>query len=140
MPYLKTYNLFISHAWRYDDDYYRLVDLLRNAANFSWHNYSVPKHDPVIDPDSYNGSQILISELDQQIKPVHCVLVLGGMYAAYSYWIKKEIEIAQGYDKPIVAIYPWHQQNMPVMVQLAAVKIVNWCTDSIVDAIRAYSL
>ena len=34
MPPLKTYDLFISHAWKYDDDYYRLVKLLENAIYF----------------------------------------------------------------------------------------------------------
>lgn len=26
MPSLRTYDLFISHAWSYGDDYYRIVD------------------------------------------------------------------------------------------------------------------
>ena len=32
MPRLKTYDLFICHAWRYDDDYTRLVKFLRAAV------------------------------------------------------------------------------------------------------------
>jgi len=47
MPYLKTYRIFISHAWKYNADYYRLVKMLKNAIYFSWQNYSVPEHDPV---------------------------------------------------------------------------------------------
>ena len=50
MPELKTYDLFISHAWKYNEDYYRLVDMLNNAPNFKWRNYSVPEHDPVLIP------------------------------------------------------------------------------------------
>ena len=46
MPALKTYRLFISHAWQYHDDYYRLVEMLNAANNFRWYNYSVPEHDP----------------------------------------------------------------------------------------------
>jgi len=139
MPDLKTYNLFISHAWRYDDDYQRLVRMLRDAPNFNMHNFSVPQHDPVIVPGSNVGRQRLIFELDQQIKPVHCVLVLGGMYAAYSDWIQKEIEIAQSYRKPIIGIYPWGQFNMPRVVQDASVDIVGWNTNSIVSSIRYHS-
>ncbi len=47
----KTYNIFISHAWRYSEDYYRLVEMLNNAPYFKWRNYSVPQHDPVLDPE-----------------------------------------------------------------------------------------
>lgn len=42
MPRLKIYDLFISHAWRDDDDYNRLVNLLLAAPLFKWRNYSVP--------------------------------------------------------------------------------------------------
>lgn len=52
MPNLRTYSIFISHAWRYSDDYNRLVKLLNEAPLFRWRNYSDPKHDPVIGPDT----------------------------------------------------------------------------------------
>ena len=47
MPRLKTYDLFICHAWRYDGDYYRLVNLLEAAPLFKWQNHSVPWQDPL---------------------------------------------------------------------------------------------
>ena len=46
MPTLKTYDVFISHAWKYSDDYDRIVEFLNKAPNFKWRNYSVPRHDP----------------------------------------------------------------------------------------------
>ena len=55
MPELKMYDLFLSHAWRYNDDYYKLEKMLKEASLFKWRNYSVPKHDPLIDPNSYAG-------------------------------------------------------------------------------------
>lgn len=39
MPYLKTYNLFISHAWAYGESYHRLVNLL-NQAPYSSTRYA----------------------------------------------------------------------------------------------------
>ena len=42
MPYLKTYNLFISHAWAYGESYNRLINLLNQAPYFSYKNYSAP--------------------------------------------------------------------------------------------------
>ena len=42
MPQLKTYDVFISHAWSYHEDYYRMVRFLDEAQYFYWRNYSVP--------------------------------------------------------------------------------------------------
>jgi hypothetical protein len=140
MPELKTYDLFLSHAWRYNDDYYRLVRLLKDALFFTWRNYSVPEHDPVIDPNTTVGYGKLVSLLDKQVRPVNCVLILGGMYAAHSRWINEEITIAQSYNKPIVGIYPWGSERMPVVVQAAASRVVSWNTNSIVSAIRQTSI
>lgn len=140
MPELKTYDLFLSHAWRYNADYYRLEDMLDQARLFSWRNYSVPEHDPLIDPDTSVGKAKLTSLLDKQVRPVNCVLILGGMYAAYSEWVLKEIKLAQAYDKPIIGIYPWGQQNMPLAIQNAADELVGWNTNSIVNAIRRNSI
>ena len=134
-------HIFISHAWRYDEDYYRLESLLEKEkedplSDFDFKNYSVPKHDPLIDPNTEIGKRKLTELLDAQIKSTSCVIILGSMYAHYSYWIQKEIKIAQSYpNKGIIAVYPWGQSNMPVSVQEAADFIVGWNTKSIVDAI-----
>lgn len=140
MPVLKTYDLFLSHAWRYNFDYYNLERLLKQAPLFQWRNYSVPKHDPLIDPKTPLGKAKLEGLLNNQVKPVNCVLVLGGMYAAHSEWIKKEIEIAKSYKKPIIGVYPWGQQNMPLVIQNAAIELVGWQTSTIVTAIRKHSI
>ncbi len=136
MPTLTSYALFISHAWRYNDEYYRLVELLRAAPYFQWRNFSVPQHDPVIDPDTDAGYRQLRKELDDQIRPVNCVLILSGMYATYRKWIQVEMEIAQSYRKPIVGVVPRGQERIPEAVQTIANEMVNWSTSSIVAAIR----
>lgn len=136
VPPLKTYDLFISHAWTYNDEYYRLIGLLNTASNFTYRNYSVPEHDPL---GTRTGQQ-LWQALERQIRPVNCVLVLAGMYANHRDWMKAEIEIAQSFGKPIVGIKPRGQQRTPVEVQNAAKTMVGWTTASIVQAIRAYSI
>jgi len=140
MPALKTYDLFISHAWQYNVEYYKLVDMLNKANNFKWRNYSVPEHDPAVDPDTEVGKNKLVAILKNQIRPVNCVLVLSGMYVSYHYWIQKEIDIASEYNKPIVGIKPWGQQKVPTAVQNVAKTMVGWNTDSIIKAIREYSI
>ena len=136
MPALKTYDLFISHAWTHHAEYDRLVKRLRATPNFKPRDYSVPKQDPL---DANNDAR-LTAALKRQIRPVNCVLILAGMYVNHRKWIKKEIAIAQTFDKPIVGIRPWGQQRTPTAVQEAADIMVGWNTDSIVKAIRDYSI
>ena len=97
MPQLKTYDLFISHAWFYSKGYNRVVEFLSGAPNFKYRNYSVPIHDPAVDPNTVVGKATLKRVLDAQIRPVNVVLVIAGMYASYRYWIQEEIDIAQYY-------------------------------------------
>ena len=133
MPDLKNYRVFISHAWEYNADYYRLIEMLDEAPLFNWSNYSVPEHDPL-------DMKGLPAALERQIAPTNIVIILSGMYAAHSDWIQNEIDIAVEKSKPIIGIAPWGQQNIPVVVQEAAEEIVGWNTSSIVDAIRKYAL
>lgn len=140
MPIHKVYHVFISHAWTYNEDYYRLVKMLNDAPNFKWKNYSVPSHDPLLDPNSPRGKIQLLNELKEQIRPVHCVLVISGMYVNHREWIQKEIDIAKSYGKPIIGIKPWRQERVPQAVQDAAKIMVGWNTDSIIHAIRTCSI
>jgi|TARA_B110000037_G_scaffold137421_1_gene155578 hypothetical protein len=140
MPNLKTYDLFLSHAWKYNSDYYRLEEMLKNAPLFTWRNYSVPVHNPLIDPNSPVGKRTLTNELDQQVRPVNCVIILAGMYAAHSEWIEKEIRLANSYKKPIIGVKPWGQERVPLIVQNNAREMVGWNTNSIISAIRRNSI
>lgn len=136
MPRLKTYDLFVSHAWLYDDAYIRLVKLLRAAPLFKWRNYSVPQHDPLY----ANNVQRLCEALDRQIRPVNAVLIISGMYVNYRDWIQYEMDVARYYNKPIIGIRPWVAKRVPVAVRQAADTMVGWNTASIVRAIRRYAL
>jgi hypothetical protein len=136
----KTYNLFISHSWAYSDAYEKLTDLLDNASYFSYRDYSVPKDDPIHDAPN---SAALYEAIKHQMSPCHVVLMMAGVYATYSTWIKKEIAIAQTEftnQKPILGIKPWAQTNVSSVVSEAAEEIVSWNTDSIVQAIRRNAL
>ena len=134
MSPLKTYRVFISHAWTHNDEYYRVVNMLDAKPRFSWKNYSVPEHDP----KHTKTNKQLIQTLKNQIKPTHAVIILAGMYVPHSYWIEKEIDIATEMKKPIIGIMPWGSQKTPKAVQDAADEIVGWNTDSIVGTIRQY--
>lgn len=138
MPALKTYDLFISHVWRKTEnsEYYRLANLLKEANNFEWRNYSVPEHDPL----GTKTDKELREALDRQIKPVNCFIIVAGMYTNYRKWILEEIEIAKSYNKPIIGVIPWGQERTPVEVQNIAKEMVAWQTSSIVAAVRKWSI
>lgn len=138
MPKLKTYNLFLSHVWRHTDnsEYYRLEYLLRTEPNFKWNNYSVPLHDPL----ETKTDKELSEALDRQIRSTHCFLVISGMYVNYRKWIRKEVEIAVKYGKPIIGIKPRGQQRVPLEIKALASEMVNWQGGSVVEAIRRHSI
>lgn len=140
MPELKEYRLFISHAWRHNADYYALENLLRNAANFRFANFSVPKHDPLVEPGTPAGKAKLREMLSNQIRPVQVVLIISGMYAAHSDWIQYEIDSFVDMGKPIIGIRPIGQERIPESVAKSAKVMVGWNTDSIVQAIRDHAL
>jgi hypothetical protein len=132
MPYLHKYRLFISHAWKYSEGYLRAVEFLNKALNFTWTNYSVPEDKRF----GLMSARSLEEEIRGQIRPVQCVIVLAGMYAAHSTWIQFEIDFAKSLEKPILGIVPWGAARTPLSVTLAADKMVNWNSASIVAGIR----
>jgi hypothetical protein len=133
MPQLYPYRLFISHAWSYSEEYYRLIDLLNNHPNFEYRNYSVPQHDPL------ETKSQLRSKLLDQINPSQVVLILAGMYAAHSEWINFEIETAARLGKPIIGVRPWAQERIPQVVESNATVMHGFNVAPIVESIRQFA-
>lgn len=132
MPYLHTYRIFISHAWRYSDGYARALKFLSDANNFSFINYSVPES------KAFQGmsSTQLGEQMKAQIRPVQCVIVLAGMYVNHSNWIQYELNYAASLGKPILGIVPWRAERTPSAVSNAATRMVRWNSADIVSGIR----
>ena len=134
------YHIFISHAWKYSEHYYKVVNWLNEAQNnglLTWANYSVPEHDPLLDPNTYHGKQELKKALDNQIKPASVVLILSGMYASYSEWIDYEIDKSVLLNKKIIGIRPWGQERTPLKVSTFADELIGWNKNSLINAILA---
>ena len=135
---MKTYNLFISHSWRYGDQYERLYRLLRARRYFAFRDYSVSQDDPI--HNAATDAQ-LRRAIRGQMTPCHVVLILAGVYASYSKWINIEINLAkEGFQcpKPIIAIWPRGNTLISRTVREAADEIVHWNTESIVRGIRRF--
>lgn len=134
------YNLFISHSWKYSDAYVKLVNLLNNAAYFSYKNYSVESSNPLTIYNKIYYESELMNKLRVQMRTCHVVLILAGVYSSYSEYIQMEIQIAKELNKPIIAIEPWASEKTSLVVKNNAKCIVKWNTSSIIDAIRKYSI
>lgn len=130
-----AYNLFISHSWTYGEYYDGLLRLLNDHPTFLYNNYSIPKNDPI--HNAANDAQ-LKAAIRNKMQHASCVVILAGVYATYSKWIKIEIELAKEMNKRIIAVAPWGAERTSAVVKQAAHQIVRWNTASIVNAIRGY--
>ena len=133
---MRDYNIFISHSWTYSDQYQKIEKLLEEASYFSFKNYSVPKDDPVHNAPT---DKALYNAIKEQMSPASVVLILAGVYATYSKWIKKEIHIAKSeFDTPkkILAVVPWGSEKISQPVKDNADKTVGWNGQSIANNIK----
>lgn len=127
--------LFISHSWSYNERYNSMVSLLDSRPYFVWTNYSVPENKAFVGLTNAE----LIDQIKNQIRPVQCVIIIGGMWTNYSDWIQLEMEFAKDIGKPILGVRPRSARVMPQAVVEAADLVVNWNTESIIEGIRQIS-
>ena len=130
-----VYHLFISHSWTYGEYYDGLLRLLNSHPTFLYSNYSIPKDNPI--HNATNDTQ-LRAAIRAKMQHASCVVILAGVYATYSKWIKIEIELAKEMGKRIIAVEPRGAEHTSAVVKQAAHQIVRRNTASIVNAIRGY--
>lgn len=126
------YHIFISHAWLYNEPYNTLVKWINNDTDIQWANYSVPIENPI----DTNKKRELKQKLTNKIALSNVVIILAGMYAAYSEWIDYEIDEAVRMGKYIIGVRPWGQERIPKKVQDNATIMVGWNSKSVTDAIK----
>ena len=128
--------LFISHAWDYNDDYEGVVSLLNQDPTFLWRDVSVPFTEPISLPPEFPRSYgRIVDELRSRIREADCLLVIGAMYCHHRGWMQTEVEAAQQFRKPIIAIKPLGQERLPQIIHEAD-EVVGWRTAGIISAIR----
>ena len=78
--------------------------------------------------------------IENQMRFAQIVLIIAGMYVAYSAWIQFEIDYAVRTGKPIIGIRPRGAEVTPTAVSGSADVMVGWDTPTIVRRIREYAL
>ena len=124
-------NIFISHSWRYNEEYKTVYKWLKEELNF--YDYSIPQHDNC-------GNNLSDYELRKcitnQIKYSSIVVIIGRIAASYSEWINFEIDTAYEMNKCIILIKPWGNVRLPENAKNKATDIVNWNKNSLIEAIK----
>lgn len=131
-------NVFISHSWSYSNHYDRLAEWIFdetwtvNGQRIQFTNTSVPRDNPI---HFAPNDAALQQAIYQRIADSHVVVIPTGMYANYSKWIRKEIDGAKVYRKPILAVDTWAQKRASSVVADAADDAVGWNKQPIINAV-----
>jgi len=131
-------HVFISHSWSYSNHYDSLSSWIFGEkwsvgqASLDFRDYSVPKNDPI--HNAVNDLQLKRAIYDK-ISRSHVIIIPTGMYANHSKWIKKEIEGANEYRKPIIAVNPHGQEKKSGIVVDNATEFVGWNKQPLINAI-----
>jgi hypothetical protein len=133
MPALRTYRVFISHCWEYNDDYYTLVDWFDKEPLFKWKNLSVSDESPMREDKTFE------KRLRKRLGDSDILLVIVGMEIAHRYWMKWEIKWAHIRGIPIVGVMPNGGQRVPQALDKTGCPIVRWRRDSVISAVRQYA-
>ena len=131
----KNYHIFISHSWSYSS-HYETVKKWIDSSNITVSDYSIPENKS-FSPMREND---LKRELLQQIYRASVVVVIAGGYVSYSKWLEFEIQSADAYNKPILAIKPFGNVTWPSALNNCKNKqnihYVNWNSNSFITELK----
>jgi hypothetical protein len=131
-------HIFISHSWGYSGHYETLRNWIFDynwsfgQASLSFKDYSAPATYPIQNAPT---DAALMAAIHAKISRTHVVVIPTGMYASRSKWIQKEIDSANLYSKPIVAVDPWGARRTSSVVSRAAAETIGWNSRPIIEAI-----
>ena len=96
-------DIFISHAWRFHEEWKILVDILDEIEILTWRNFSVPWHDPALRPTNEIGMKSITNTLKGQIIPCHICFFLTDLYVhkSNSKWLEMSQKFVDDYNKKI---------------------------------------
>ena len=125
---MKNYDIFITHAWRFHDDWLRFSQLMDKTQDLAWRNFSLPWHDPAVSPNTEVGGRFIRDFLESQIIPAHVVILLAGVFEIRSArrWVDMEVEMAKKHNKPIIGIPAINKEIVPPEVSELCDAISGW--------------
>lgn len=133
-----TYDIFISHSWRYDQEWTDMVALLDGALGRKWRNWSLPWHDPGLDRFTPRGHETLVDILDGQLSQSGALLALADICKGNrgSTWLGIEIDLAKKYSKPIFGVASKNGVAFPDQFRKDVAAVVEWSAEDIVALLK----
>lgn len=128
----KTYKVFISHCWDYNDVLQNLKKMLDGSGYFLAEYTQVEKGHPI----NSEYAPAIKAQITQRLNDSDIVLAIAGIYASYSDWMQWEMDKARDLGLKVIGVIPRGQERISSQVYSRSVEDVRWNADSIVDAIR----
>ena len=137
MGKLNCYDIFLTHAWRFHDDWSQFSELLDKSPGVNWRNFSLPWHDPAMNANTEVGGRFIRDFLETQIIPVHAVVLLTGVYSIVSArrWCDVEVEMARKHNKPLIGVPAVGGTSVPPDVVKLCDAICDWDAASLLTTI-----
>ena len=121
-----TYDLFLTHGWRYTDEWQGLVALFDDYVPGKWRNWSLPWHDTSIDRYSEDGRAQLEKLLRGHIANASGIVVLPETLdrAEDRIWLDKQLALAARFGKPLIGVLPQDGSPFPDVLAIRVDTIV----------------
>lgn len=131
----KTYKIFVSHCWNYDNDLQNLKNLLNSRGYFSAEYKQAERSNPI----NSSNAPVIKANITKKLEDSDIVLGIAGMYASYSEWMPWELDKAIELGLNVIGVIPRGQERISQVVSSRSIVDVHWNTESLVKAIREYS-
>ena len=133
-----TYDLFLTHAWHYTDEWQQLVAILDRHLG-RWRNWSLPWHDTSIDRYTADGKVQLDALLNGHISMTAAVILVPETAKTGDgrFWLNKQLELATKHSKPVIGVMPVSGDPFPESLASSTRTIVRRDAEEIVNAVRA---
>jgi len=95
-------NVFVSHRWDYNAEYYSLVEKF-DLYGLDHLDYSVPRHDPA----DANSVRAIARTLTEQVRQCNYFIIFANRAVVNSRWCMHELQEAENFGKPILSINPY---------------------------------
>ena len=124
----ESIDVFISHSWRYHDDWIELANHFDDYKKTFIRNFSLPWHDPAIEIHNEKGRELVKKWLEKQVIPAKKFFLLSSVTNIKSalYWIDYEIEVAKKHSIPIIGLPLKNSDEYTDYVRNFANKLIMW--------------
>jgi nucleoside 2-deoxyribosyltransferase len=135
VPIIKSYRIFVSHAFKVSEDYARLSEMIDSSFSLPYSLSSVPA-----DMKYRKMNKLALEgELRRQIAQANCFVALDSLYQADDGWARYELEYAVKTGKPILAIRERKSKDLSSILENASDEVLGWNQEAIMASIQRIS-